>query len=191
MTRWNKVTGSIVSLGAMLFLWACENDIQEVNDLANDEIIPMEVQEDLYLTYSDSSTVKMELKASLAENYPHLEEPKLEFPEGIKVKFFDGRGEEDSRLRANHAIQYVNKRLWEATGNVVVLNKKGERLDTEKLFWNERDKKIYSDDFVKITTPEEIIMGEGFEADQNFTNYTISKVTGQILVDDEESDQNN
>ena len=32
-------------------------------------------------------------------------------------------------------------------------------------------------------------MGEGFEADQNFTNYTLSKVTGQITIEDDEDVQ--
>jgi len=186
-----NIIKSIVSLGAMLFLLACENDLNEVKSITREEVIPLEVQEDLLLTYSDSSNIKMELKAPLAENYPQLEEPKLEFPESINVRFFDNYGVEDSRLRADHAVQYVNKRLWEATGDVVVLNRQGEQLNTEKLYWNEKEEKIYSDVFVKITTEEEIIMGEGFEADQNFTNYTISKVTGQILVKDEEDAQSN
>jgi hypothetical protein len=29
-------------------------------------------------------------------------------------------------------------------------------------------------------------MGQGFEADQNFTSYTIKKVTGSISLDDAE-----
>ncbi len=170
----------------MLFLYACENDINEVKDLTQDEKIPLEVQENLELVYSDSSFMKMELKAPLAENYPQLEEPEMVFSEGIKVRFFDSYGQEDSRLRANHAIYYSGKRFWHAQGDVVVVNKKGEQLNTEELFWDEKKEVIYSEVFVKITTQDEIIMGEGFEADQNFTNYTISKVTGQITIEDDE-----
>lgn len=172
----------------MLFSFSCVNDVNEVKELTTNDRRPLEVQKNLFLTYSDSSFIKMELKAPLAENYPQLKEPELKFPKGIKVRFFDARGEEDSRLRANYAIQYPGKRLWEAKGDVVVVNKMGEQLNTEELYWDEATEKIYSSEFVKITTGKEVIMGEGFEADQNFTNYTISKVTGQItLEEDEES----
>ena len=71
----------------------------------------------------------------------------------------------------------------------MVVNKKGEQLNTEELYWDEKKETIYSEVFVKITTDEEIIMGEGFEADQNFTNYTLSKVTGQITIEDDEDVQ--
>ncbi|MGB0176019.1 MAG: LPS export ABC transporter periplasmic protein LptC [Owenweeksia sp.] len=173
----------------MLFLCSCENDINEVKSVTQDEKIPLEVQENLELIYSDSSFTKMELKAPLAENYPQLEEPEMIFSKGIKVRFFDAYGNEDSRLKADYAIHYANQRLWHAVGDVVVVNKKGEQLNTEELYWDEKKESIYSEVFVKITTDDEIIMGEGFEADQNFTNYTISKVTGQITIEDDEDVQ--
>ncbi|MEQ9262052.1 MAG: LPS export ABC transporter periplasmic protein LptC [Owenweeksia sp.] len=178
-----------MALATMLFLYSCENDINEVKNVTQDQKIPLEIQENLELIYSDSSFTKMELKAPLAENYPQLDEPEMVFPKGIKVRFFDAYGKEDSRLKADYAIHYANKRLWHAVGDVVVVNKKGEQLNTEELYWDEKKELIYSEVFVKITTDDEIIMGEGFEADQNFTNYTISKVTGQITIEDDEDDQ--
>lgn len=170
---------------AMLFLFSCSNDIQEVRKLAREDFLPMDVQEDLVLQYSDSSYVRLQLQAPLAETFPQKEEPERKFAKGIEVFFFDAKGQKETSLKANHAVNFYNKQLWHATGDVVVVNKKGEQLNTEELFWDEKKEKIYSDVFVKITTPKEIIMGEGFEADQNFDNYVINKVTGQIAIDDE------
>lgn len=186
MIKMKSFTKSIVALAAVLFLFSCTNDPSEVKKYSVRDDLPLEVQENLELTYSDSSFSRLKLKAPLAEHYPQLEEPMREFPQGINVKFFDSFGKEDSRMRSDYAIEYVDKNLWHATGDVVVVNKKGEQLNTEELYWDQKDEKIYSDVFVKITTDKEIIMGEGFEADQNFDNYTINKVTGQIAIDDEE-----
>lgn len=171
---------------AVLFLFSCSNDINEVKELAREDNLPMDVQEDLILQYSDSSYVRLQLEAPVAESYPQLDEPERRFPKGIEVFFFDALGKQETRLRANNATNFINKQLWHATGDVVVVNKKGEQLNTEELFWDERKEKIYSEVFVKITTPKEIIMGEGFEADQNFDNYVINKVTGQIAIEDEQ-----
>lgn len=179
---------SIASIaGAMLFLWSCSNDPKQVAKMAHMDKIPMEVQKNFLLTYSDSSFLRMKLRAPLAERYPLAEEPYLEFNEGITVTFYNNQGQEDSRLVADYAVQYIEKHLWLAQGNVVVNNRNsGEQLNTEELYWDEKSETIYSDKFVKITTAEEIIMGEGFEADQGFTQYELSKVTGTIILDEDD-----
>lgn len=178
---------STVAAAAVLFLFSCSNDVNEVKKLAKSEDLPLEVQENLDLTYSDSSYVRLQLQAPLAEHYPQLEEPVRKFTKGINVKFFDSFGKEDARLRADYATQNINTDLWHATGDVVVVNKKDEQLNTEELYWDQRTEKIYSDEFVKITTDKRVIMGEGFEADQNFDNYVINKVTGEIAIEDEKN----
>ena len=65
---------------------------------------------------------------------------------------------------------------------MVVVNRKGERLNTEKLIWDERNELLSSDRFVKITTAEEIIFGDGFEANQDFSRYRIFNVKGRLTV---------
>ncbi|MDZ7847376.1 MAG: LPS export ABC transporter periplasmic protein LptC [Owenweeksia sp.] len=173
-------------MAAVLFLFSCSNDPAKVKKVSTTEDLPMEVTEDMALTYSDSGAIRLRLNAPLSEYYPQLKEPERRFPQGIDVKFLDSFGNEESRLRADHAVQYISKNLWEATGNVVVVNKKGEQLNTEKLYWDQSKEEIYSDKFVKISTDKEVIMGEGFEADQNFSNYEIHQVTGQIQIEEDE-----
>lgn len=183
----NNLRG-IVTLVAMLFLLtACENEVKEVRKLARDERIPMEVQKDFVLEYSDSTFTRMELTAPLAESYPQLVQPQREFREGIFVRFLDDQGQENSTLRSEYALQLIDQDLWEARGNVVVTNKKGETLNTEKLFWNSRKEIIYSDEFVKLSTPTQIIEGEGLQADQAFTEYEINEVSGIINIEDDAS----
>jgi hypothetical protein len=41
----------------------------------------------------------------------------------------------------------TDKELWEAKDSVVVINQAGEILNTEQLFWDERNKIIYSEQF--------------------------------------------
>lgn len=150
-----------------------------------EEAVPLEVQRELTLIYSDSAFKRVELYAKLAENYPQLESPKMRFPKGIEVQFFDPAGNETSRMRANDATHYSKLKFWEAHGDVVVVNKRGEQLNTEELFWDESLHRIYSDVFTKLSTPDKIIMGEGFESDEDFENPVITNVTGEIYLKDE------
>ena len=45
-------------------------------------------------------------------------------------------------------------------------------------------KKIYTDAFVKITTADQVIMGNGLESDDTFTEYEIKDITGTIMLDE-------
>ena len=42
---------------------------------------------------------------------------------------------------------------------------------------------IYTDQFVKITNPREVIYSYGFKADQNFTRYEVNQVKGRMVLD--------
>jgi len=74
----------------------------------------------------------------------------------------------------------------EAKNNVIVTNIKGEILNTEHLIWDQNKKIIYSDVFVKITTPTQILFGKGLESDERFENWKIKNPTGNIFINKEE-----
>lgn len=126
--------------------------------------------------YSDSAKVLIRLQAPMQEDY---ENGDMVFPDGIDVEFLEEGEVVTSTLRANYGKQERNKDLYLVRGNVIVHNlQKQEKLETEELYWNKAKAQIYTDKFVKITTPEEILMGHGLEANQDFSNYRIKKVTG-------------
>jgi LPS export ABC transporter protein LptC len=172
-------------LGMLFLCWGCANDVQEVRKVTENKRIPLEVQENLEVRYTDSTELRMEMEAPLAESYPHLKEPQREFPRGLKVRFFNKNGELSSRLRADYALQLLEEGRWEARGNVVVINREGEKLQTEKLFWDSRRERIYTEAFVRMTTEDEVILGHGFEADQNFEQYEVKAVTGTLMIEED------
>jgi hypothetical protein len=62
------------------------------------------------------------------------------------------------------------------------VNNKGDTLRTELLTWDESTQKIYTDKFIRITTPEQIILGDGLESNTEFTEYKIFKIRGTISL---------
>lgn len=184
-----------VALSAMAtFLFnACTNNPDEIKKVAvEEELKPLNVQYDVVYNYSDSATLRLKLMAPVVADYSHAEEnPYYEFAEGIDVTFFDKFGKEENHLRANYAKQFIKENRWEARGDVVVKNNKNEQLNTEQLEWDVKNELITSDVFVKITTGDEVIMGEGFEADQNFTSYKLKgKVKGELKLEEKQDEQN-
>lgn len=190
ISKYDFRAGVMLIIPALFFV-ACSNDKVQVKEVTKMYDGPLLVQEEVHFTFTDSALKRIEMFSPLVEDFSHLQEdPYLEFPKGIKVVFYKTNGEIETVLESNYAKRLIEQNLWEARGNVRVSNSKKEKLNTEVLFWSEKNERIYSDDEVKITTPDNIIKGDGFEADQYMTDYTIFNVTGTILLnEDENSDE--
>ena len=53
-----------------------------------------------------------------------------------------------------------------------------ERFLTNQLFWDQRQRKIYSDSFIRVERPDRTLEGYGFTANERLTSYDIRRVSG-------------
>ena len=174
----------------MLGFSSCENDIAVVNTITsvNEKKLPVQSDVNVEIMYSDSARVRAKLTGPKLDRYAGVK-PYMELPKGLEIIFYDEHHKEQTKLTADYGIGFDNgngMEHMEAKRNVVVINQKGDKLNTEHLIWNAITKKIFTDEFVKITTKDEIIWGDGLVANQDFSDYTIKNVRGQINVKDEE-----
>ncbi|HNQ11693.1 MAG TPA: LPS export ABC transporter periplasmic protein LptC [Bacteroidia bacterium] len=176
--NWLKISLKVGLLPAF-FIYACSNDLEKVDQISSKKEIPIESSKNVEVLYSDSAVVKVKVLAPEMDRYVHPEEY-LELPKGVHLTFYDNQYQASSTLKANYAIRKVQEQKMEARGNVEVVNNKNEKLNTEKLIWDENNRKIYTDAFAKITTDKEIIYGNGFEANEDFTQYRIFNIKGII-----------
>ena len=76
--------------------------------------------------------------------------------------------------------------MVEAEGNVVVENhNKGEKLMSERLFWYQDTKMLYTRSKVRIVMPDKDIMGDSLVSTEGFEEYTIynGKATFEVEED--------
>lgn len=182
----SKTQYILISLLTFILLASCENDLEVINSFSNDGDVAMQTMSDADIVVTDSGMVQVTIKAPLILNFPQSSEPHLEFPEGLHTIFYDKEGMPETELTAKYGIYFSQTALWEARDSVEVINREGEILNTEQLFWDEKKKLIYSNTFVKVTRPDEIIIGEGFESNENFTRWKIKKIQGTIYLKDEQ-----
>lgn len=183
-----KIQNHILKSIAVIFtamLFSCENDLQTVNELTQQENSPNQSLENVEIIYTDSAKLKLKVRAPKLDAYNDAERPYIEFPHGMVVTSYDSLKQQDSRIKANYAIYWQDEDLWEAKKSVEAINKDGDILNTEYLVWDQANHKIYSDQAVKITNADGVIYGKGFDADERMTNWKIRKVTGNLTVDDE------
>jgi|GEM_PF-534182 len=170
-------------LPVILFLVACENDLQQVNELTKEYEAAVETGKDIEMQYSEMGILRVKINGPTIKRHK-TKEPFVEFPDGLIVTFYGDNGKVKSVLTADYAIRYEKEQKATLERNVVLFNdEKGEKLETEELFWNEKDQTISGNQLVTITTPRERIIGEqGFEAEQDFSTYTIKQIVDSEVI---------
>lgn len=170
-------------IGSILILHAsCKNDLKKIHQTIDRSMLNTERADSVTIIYSKEGITKAQLFAKTFNHVQDAKPPYIEMKNGIKVLFYNDSMNLQSTLLAKYG------RYFEQSGNVlvrdsvVVYNIKKEQLNTEELIWNEKLQKFYTDKFVKITTPTQIIYGNGLESNQNFSDYTILKMKGIIGV---------
>ena len=174
----------MVTIIAMLF--ACKNDLKEVAAMDFSDTVPDISARNIDFTFSDSAMVQIRLTGPVMHAYEG-EDPYMVFPEGFMVEFYDSVLNVTTTITGLYGIHYREKKFMEARHNVVVTNfETGERLDTEELIWDMNKEIIYSKKFVKITSEDGVIFGDGLEAEQDFSKRKILNPSGEIEVKEDE-----
>lgn len=184
-TKYVKLNVVLVIFISTMFV-CCKNDIETVNRITETNKLPSFVVKGLETTFSDSGRVKLKIYAPELVRYDKVEKPYDEYPKGLNVEFYNSAMQVTGTLKCKYAKYLINDELWEAKNDVEVNNsEKSEKINTHQLFWNMKKEMIYSDKFVRITTADEILFGEGFESNQEFSKWKIIKPTGSIKIKDE------
>jgi LPS export ABC transporter protein LptC len=167
---------------SFLFIVGCDSDLTTVPREVTESDLYVERATNVEILYSDSAVVRLSIQAPVLLNHIQPGKEKKEFPNGIKVDFFNAFGLITSSMTAKSATQNERDNKIFIRKEVKVKSGNNETLETDELIWDERTKKLYTDKWVKVSTANEVIYGYGFAADQEFTYWKISKVRGRFTV---------
>jgi len=179
------ISGIIAAVLFSTILPSCKNDVQTVLSTEMVDTLPEMTARDIEILYSEKARVQIKLTSPLLVSKTE-EDPVLLFPKGFTVFFYDSAMNLTSTITAEYGISYEKKKLMEARNNVVVENlEKGEKLNTEELFWDRDKQLIYAKSFVKLTSSGTVIMGDGLTSKEPFEELIISHPTGPIEIKEE------
>ena len=85
--------------------------------------------------------------------------PTWEFPQGIHLEQFDENLEVHSEVDAKKAIYYTELEEWILSDSVYAVNVDGERFESDILYVHQKEDRIFTDKYVKITQEDKIITG--------------------------------
>ena len=126
--------------------------------------IPGMVTTDVSMLVSDSGVIRYHANTPIWYTY-NLDAKKSYwyFPEGIELQQLDEEMQPAGKLQADTAYHFEKEQQWHLIGNVRVSNTKGEKFNTEELYWDMRKHTVYSDSFIHIERNRDILEGYGYE----------------------------
>lgn len=178
----------IVFTGILFFLLhnSCSNDLETVKQISARDTLPIESARNIEAIYSDSGRTIIYIYSVQMDKYLGVN-TYIEFPKGLKVLYYDTAMKVKSMLTADYAIVKDKEHILEAQKNVVIMDKvKDVIINTEHIIWDQQRKIVYSNTFVKKTSKDGVMFGDGFDADETFSRYTVRNPKGEINVVEKE-----
>ncbi len=142
--------------------------------------IPRQTVNDMFAVQTNNSNLQMRMEAKLMQRFQNdSTNVSYElFPEGFDLYAYDKEGALETHIHSQKAKHTTTKKeeKWEAYGDVVIKNFiKGERMETDTLYWDREEGRIYTHCFVKLYSPQGYMQGYGMESDEMARNATILK----------------
>ena len=171
--RINKIVAATFVVATILF--SCKDDLP-ITEPIDAEKVPTHIILEMSLEQSSAAKTKMRVYAPIMENFSKSNPPYEIFSKGINVKAFTSDGLLETEITAKKArhINSPDKDQWEAYGDVVINNYiKGETIETDTIYWDKSNKRIFTHCFVKLKSPSIFMQGYGMESDELARNATI------------------
>ena len=185
-----KIIRSIALLLCMAMLFSCNNDMRNLQQLSIQRKFPQGEAFDFKLVYTDSTKVVAVVTSKLNKDFTNQRMPYSEFPEGVKVEFYD-QARHKNIVEANYGIIYPSSDMVELRDNVVLTTYDGKKLKTSQLFWDQKEDWIFTDREFSFTDEAKgtVTNGIGMDFDKKFSTVKAHKTTGILAIEDNEEEE--
>ena len=168
-----------------VMLFSCSNPDAVISEIALDDTLSGIIADSVTFYRSDSGVVKMQLTAPRLVRWDN-EEDVMEFPLGFHVLMFDDGKKPVTELQAGYGKIFGSSLLLARDSVVVRRNGDEQVMYSDKLFWYQDLKKIYTRSHVRIVTADKDIEADSLEAQEDFSEYTMYSGRAVLDIDEEE-----
>lgn len=168
------------AIAVAFVVYSCKSNLGVADSINLDET-PVQTVDDMFVVFSENGRLQMRMEADVMERYDRDTMSYELFPEGFAVYGYDEDGLLETEIISDNArhekYEDDGRETWQAFGNVVVkniINK--EVMETDTLYWDRKNSRIYTDCYVKMYSPDGFIQGYGMESDERARNTVILKV---------------
>jgi LPS export ABC transporter protein LptC len=180
MTLFNKHSVRCVLAGiAFTLIFGCESNFKNIQKSNISEFFPSSDADLVNLKYTDSGRITAVLVSAKMLDYATVAYPFTEFPKGIDVTLYD-KNAKKTFVKSNFAISYKKTSLIDLQGKVKIYTEDGQILETEQLYFDQKNQWFFTERRFKLTGPKGISNGQGIDFSKDFKIINSQKITGEI-----------
>ncbi len=173
----------------MATFFSCNNDMKNLQEMSLQKKYPQGEAYDFKLVYTDSTRVVAVLTSPLNKDFSNQRMPYSEFPEGVKVTFYD-QARHKNTVEARYGIIYPYSDMVELRDSVLLTTYDGKKLRTDQLFWDQKEDWIFTDRAFSFTDEAKgtVTNGIGMDFNKQFSTVKAHKTTGILAIDDKDNE---
>ena len=180
------------ALALAFVVYSCKTNLSEADKLDLNKI-PLQTVDGMFFVKSENGRLTMRVEAPRMEVYEHDTVSYDLSPLGIRVFGYSEEGFLETTIFANEARHDKNRgpkrtgELWSAFGKVVVRNiVKKETMETDTLYWDGQAKEIWTNCYVRMSSPSGRMQGYGMRSDEMARNAILLKpFDNEFLIDND------
>ena len=177
----------IATASAVAFIvFSCKGKLSEAERLNLAET-PVQTVDSMFVVQTRNGGSQMRVEADVMERYENDTCSYELFPKGLRAFAYTDGDMLETVLHSNNAKHFKSKKsteeYWSAFGNVVVQNVINQQtLETDTLYWDQANKEIYTDCYVRMFSNDGFLQGFGMRSDEMARNARIFKAFNSDLV---------
>ena len=178
------------AIAVAFVVYSCGGKLSEAEQLNLSET-PVQIVENMFFIDTSNGELKMRVEAPVMECYDNDSCSYELFPKGMSVYAYTDFDVLETVMYSDNARHFKSKKrkeeLWSAFGNVVVQNViKQETMETDTLYWDQANKEIYTDCYVRMFSDKGFMQGFGMRSDEMARNSNLLKAFDSygVVVED-------
>ena len=184
-----KILKNVFSAFAVMLFFSCDDGSSTLKQINQFNENPVGIAYDIHMTYTDSAKVKAILTAPLNLDYTHLSFKYSEFPEGLKIIFYNNNNEENTVV-AGYGILYNQTKIVDLQGNVVLLSDDGSRLETSQMYWDSEKEWLFTEQPFTFKNINYDMAAIRLDTNKEFSKFQTGNLTGTMLVKEQKDSLN-
>ena len=158
---------------------SCESNFRDVQKMGFAEFSPSGDADDINLKYTDSGRITANLISPKMLDFATVAYPFTEFPKGIHLTLYDKNGKQ-TFVDSKYAVSHKTTNIIDLQLDVKISNQNGELLETEQLYYDQKNEWFFTEKKFKFTSPKGVSYGEGIDFSKDFKKVNSQKISGEI-----------
>ena len=178
-----KLINKTLVIIAITTFFSCDDSSTLLKQINTFNENPVGIAYNINMTYTDSASIKARLEAPVHLDFSHLSFKYSEFPDGLKVIFYNEQNQENT-VYADYGILYNQTKIVDLKGNVVLLSYDGSRLETDQMYWDAEKEWLFTEEPFLFQNNDYNLAANRLDTNKEFSKFQTGKLSGTIAVEE-------